>query len=74
MPVEVLTLVNLSYEKQTKVQKIFCVDFTDLKFVYDFAVRKDKDGRTVIFLLQKKPGMHSLKEDYSLVVLQQKSD
>jgi hypothetical protein len=50
MQVEVLTLVNLSYEKQTRVEKIFCLDFPSMQFVHDFAVYHNK-----IYLLQKKP-------------------
>lgn len=41
MQVEVLTLVRLSYTRQTRVQKIFCLEFPSMQFVHDFAIYKD---------------------------------
>lgn len=55
MKVDVLTLVQLSIERQTHIKKIFCLEYPSLQFCADFAVYNNK-GVTEIHLLFKKPG------------------
>lgn len=65
-----MTHVQLSYEKQTHVYKIYCLDFPSMQFVHDFAIIGNN-----IYLLQKKPIEDSdpPQFDYNLIVLSEKT-